>query len=348
VLVRYLQRAAAAAFLLTLAALAVFWTVKDTRPSGSAVLPILYAVLAVSAVTWLATERTRLRQDKARQRSGKDEMNRLIRRQCRSLQRRPFFQRLLRKPVGREQRLMETNPPPPQDFPPAARSNVGHLHEQHLHRWLTGIAQSISQGKTTGYAGFPEGADQDRKAIAAHFPDLIPRLAEWEKAVARAEAAPIAARKQVEQGVLAANIPPEYNRRAIAEIIARFITVSPDYRIVLRAVRDDFRKDGVYWSVFTASGRNTETKIAVWDDAPIESILQRSGEHEAELQLVVDSVRDSGLIPEISASQDALEALKQPLLNLLRLKQAVSPILAAADCSYCEAQLQAAIPMARV
>ena len=40
-------------FGLALAALIVFWTVKDTKPSGSAVFPVLYGALGASAVIWL-------------------------------------------------------------------------------------------------------------------------------------------------------------------------------------------------------------------------------------------------------------------------------------------------------
>lgn len=61
---RYVQRATGAAFLLTLTALVVFWTVKDTRPTSNAVLPILYAVLAGSALAWLGAELRSRRQSR--------------------------------------------------------------------------------------------------------------------------------------------------------------------------------------------------------------------------------------------------------------------------------------------
>jgi hypothetical protein len=226
------------------------------------------------------------------------------------------------------------------------RPPVGTIHEQHLHDWLAGIARAVSQNSACGYASFPDAAGHNEKAVAAHFPDLMPRLAEWDRSVARAEDAPGAAREQVERAVGAADIPAEYNRKSITEIIARFVAARPDYRIVLRAVRDDFRDDGVCWSVFTASGRGMELKVAQLADAPIEEIKERAGAHEQALQAIVDGVRDSDLIPEISASRAALEALQQPLLDVLSLKQAVSPILFAADCSYCEAQLQPPAPAA--
>jgi hypothetical protein len=54
--VRYLQGAAGAVFTLTVASLILFWTVKDTKPSGDAVLPILYAAAGASAVIWLGAE----------------------------------------------------------------------------------------------------------------------------------------------------------------------------------------------------------------------------------------------------------------------------------------------------
>jgi len=54
--VRYLQRGATTAFHLTAAALIVFWTVKDTKPSGAAILPILYAILGASGLIWGVAE----------------------------------------------------------------------------------------------------------------------------------------------------------------------------------------------------------------------------------------------------------------------------------------------------
>jgi hypothetical protein len=51
--VQTLQRTAATVFSLSLAALIVFWTVKDTKPSGGAVFPVLYGALGTAAVIWL-------------------------------------------------------------------------------------------------------------------------------------------------------------------------------------------------------------------------------------------------------------------------------------------------------
>ena len=116
---RYLQRAAGAAFLLTVAALILFWTVKNTQPSGDAVLPILYAVLVVSALAWLVAERVRLRRDQSRRRSGNAEMNHLIRRQYRRLERQRFLRRLLRR-EPKEQRLATMKPPPLDPAPAGA------------------------------------------------------------------------------------------------------------------------------------------------------------------------------------------------------------------------------------
>lgn len=48
-----LQRTAAAVFSLSLATLIVFWTVKGTKPSGSAVFPVLYGALGAAAIIWL-------------------------------------------------------------------------------------------------------------------------------------------------------------------------------------------------------------------------------------------------------------------------------------------------------
>jgi hypothetical protein len=108
-LVRYLQRGAATAFGLIAATLIVFWTVKDTKPSGAAVLPILYAVLGVSALIWVVTEVLNVRADRRSRRSGNDEMNSLMRRQFRNLKR----QRRLRRLLGRS--APDERPAPPSE-----------------------------------------------------------------------------------------------------------------------------------------------------------------------------------------------------------------------------------------
>jgi hypothetical protein len=53
---RYVQAAAGLVFGLSLAALLVFWTVKNTKPAGSAVFPVLYGILGASALIWLVAE----------------------------------------------------------------------------------------------------------------------------------------------------------------------------------------------------------------------------------------------------------------------------------------------------
>ncbi len=59
---RYVQGAAGLVFGLTLGTLIVFWAVKETKPSGSAVLPILYGVLGACALIWLLAEILRRRE----------------------------------------------------------------------------------------------------------------------------------------------------------------------------------------------------------------------------------------------------------------------------------------------
>lgn len=52
---RIVQRAAGTVFGLSITALIAFWTIKDIKPSGSAVFPILYVASIGSALTWLVT-----------------------------------------------------------------------------------------------------------------------------------------------------------------------------------------------------------------------------------------------------------------------------------------------------
>ena len=106
---QFLQRAAGTVFVLILSALLVFWTVKDTKPSGSAVFPVLYGALVASAVTWLGTELLR----RWAAPSGNARMNRLMRHQWRTIKWRRGVRRLLRRPAPKEEHLMRTTEPPP-------------------------------------------------------------------------------------------------------------------------------------------------------------------------------------------------------------------------------------------
>lgn len=46
---------------MSISVLILFWSIEDTKPSGSGVLPILYAVAGTSALTWLIAEYWRRR-----------------------------------------------------------------------------------------------------------------------------------------------------------------------------------------------------------------------------------------------------------------------------------------------
>jgi hypothetical protein len=63
--VQILQRAVGTVFGLSATALIVFWTVKDTKPSGSAVFPVLYGALAASALIWLLVALLRRRESRS-------------------------------------------------------------------------------------------------------------------------------------------------------------------------------------------------------------------------------------------------------------------------------------------
>lgn len=240
-----------------------------------------------------------------------------------------------RKPAGPES-------PEPAWPLPVERAEVSQIHEQQLHEWLGLLKKTVSQVAFSDFADFPAGASQLQLALITHFPDLLQPLSEWDQAVARSQAAPETSREQIERAVITSpSIPDGYDRESIATSIARLVVAhSGSYRLVLRAVRDDFRDGATFWSVYIASGLRDEAKVAALPDAHIEQILQTASEHEAALQAIVERVGTSEQLPEIAASRAALEALKQPLMDLLAIKSTVSPILFAADCPFCQAQLQ--------
>jgi hypothetical protein len=120
----------------------------------------------------------------------------------------------------------------------------------------------------------------------------------------------------------------------------------PSYTVVLRAVRDEQRDGQWPWSVWLPNGQGAEVKVAEYADASIEEIQASIQSDESALQVVVDELRDEGDLAEITESQTTLEALRSPTLELLKLKRAVSPVLAADDCAFCEAQRQDGIGIA--
>lgn len=54
--VRYLQRGATVAFSLSATGLIVFATVKEAKPAGSTVMPVLWGALVASALIWVLAE----------------------------------------------------------------------------------------------------------------------------------------------------------------------------------------------------------------------------------------------------------------------------------------------------
>jgi hypothetical protein len=167
--VRYLQRGAGTAFVLTAAALVVFWTVKGTRPSGHVVLPVLYTALGVSALMWVVAEALRMRRERSSRRTGNEQMNHLLRREFRKLK----PKRRLRRSASVEQSIPYPVTPPsvdPASPQPADGREPPHLVVQHEPiRW-----DQINDRPTAGEEPIPlEPWLEDR--IAAHAALVLQR-----------------------------------------------------------------------------------------------------------------------------------------------------------------------------
>ncbi len=224
-----------------------------------------------------------------------------------------------------------------------ARAPVGEIHERPIHEWLRELAREVGGNQLCDYFDLPDSEEHNKAAIAAHFVNVITRLDEWDQAAARAQAAPAAALERIKQAVNDADIPAGYNSRVLADVFARFLVGGAEqqgggggYRVLLSA-----SKINDVWKVDTPNGlRNTHVNVSEFPDAPWEEIAKRVSEDTETLQAVVDRIRESGVLAEIAESQGALQDLQQPLLDLLALHQAVSPILSAPDCPFCRAQLQ--------
>jgi hypothetical protein len=235
----------------------------------------------------------------------------------------------------------------PAPAPGRDRQRVGETHERHIHEWLDVLKNGVISGQPCEYGDLPDGEGHNKRAVAAHFPDLIGSLDEWDKAVARRKAAPVVARERVNDGIGNAEVPDGFGRETVAEAVGRMLVDRveqghPDasYKVVLRAVRDEQRDEQWLWSVWLPNGRGSEVKVAEYRDAPVEEIQASIQSDERALQAVVDELRDKGDLSEITESQATLEALRPSVLELLALKRAVSPILFADGCAFCEAQQQ--------
>lgn len=239
------------------------------------------------------------------------------------------------------------------ETPEVLRTPVGDVHERQLHDLLDALTDAVRSGQRCEYGDLPDGEGHNRQAVAAHFPDLISSLDEWDKAVARRRAAPVVARERLKDGIWNAEVPDGFGRETVAEAIGRMLVArveqgdpDPSYTVVLRAVRDEQRDGQWPWSVWLPNGQGAEVKVAEYADASIEEIQASIQSDESALQVVVDELRDEGDLAEITESQTTLEALRSPTLELLKLKRAVSPVLAADDCAFCEAQRQDGIGIA--
>ena len=224
------------------------------------------------------------------------------------------------------------------------RSEVGPKHHALIEDLLRRLRGQVEQDAECVY-----GAAHDRAALAAHFPDLPALLDGWDAAVCRARQAPEAAQREIENGIAKAEIPARYNRAAIAKVWPDFVlggVQNPDggYRVVLKAQQDDFGEEK-YWSVMMQVEPTRWIKVAKFADAHWKDISAKC-ESDGEalnkvLESVVDHIRQSGCVQEITEARSARQVLQQPLLDTLALKQAVSPIPFAQDCAFCQAQRQA-------
>jgi hypothetical protein len=183
-------------------------------------------------------------------------------------------------------------------------------------------------------------ANNNKRAIAAHFPDLKEPLDEWDQAVIRRDAAPTLAEEKIRKALGDATFPASYNVNAVTNAFARCILqVGGPHQVVLKATNIN-----EVWKVDTASGhRNVAVNIAELPEAPIEEIQRQIREDEKALQDIVARIDADRELADIKLSQESIEALQQPLVDLLDLKRAISPILTVMDCPYCMAQQQAHI-----
>src|ERR1700734_3132461 len=104
----------------------------------------------------------------------------------------------------------------------SSRQPVGPIHEKHLREWLDQLANEVLRGNVCEYFDMPDStANNNKRAIAAHFPDLRGPFDEWDQAVIRRDAAPALAEEKIRNALGNATFPPGYNVNVIANAFTR-------------------------------------------------------------------------------------------------------------------------------
>jgi hypothetical protein len=238
---------------------------------------------------------------------------------------------------GRAQRIID-----------AAGQPVGDRQRGLLEALCDSVQLCVANDRLVDYGDVTADAPDNEAAFRAHFKDLLPALADWQRAVrARDEAV----------GVLEAWIPAEISQRGLADLPFAVGSVAECFTEIsvgraLRRERNDPREihlrcvqdaphEPTLWSAYLHSGRR-EFKVAELSQPVVEFSVAGMAEFHRQvaklddtLQACFDAIQGSRAALRVTEAQDAVFALQPPLRSQLRRWKVTSHLEFAAGCPYC-------------
>ena len=236
----------------------------------------------------------------------------------------------------------------------AQGTQVGERHYHLLDGLLEAVQLAVANDRPVNYGDAHDGEQQNRDSFAAHFKSVMPALDSWHVTVEGVEAAASGLRDWIPAEVRRRGFTePDYFGGTVAECFSE-ITVSRARRreldeplsIQLRCVQDVTSKDGQkHWSAYLHSGR-AEIKVAElkheveeFSENGMADLNRVIADMDKDLQACFDAIQRSDAAAQVTAAQDALQALRSPLQDQLRRQRIVFKPIFSEECSFCLAEI---------
>ena len=236
----------------------------------------------------------------------------------------------------------------------AQGTQVGERHYHLLDSLLEAVQLGIANDRPVNYGDAHGGEQQNRDSFAAHFKSIMPALDSWHVAVESVEADAQGLRDWISTEVRRRGFAePDYFDGTVAECLseitlgrARRHELDEPLRIQLRCVEDVTTEDGQkHWSAYLHSGRaeirvaELSNKVEEPSEKGMVDLNRVIAGMEKDLQTCFDAIQRSDAAAQVTAAQDALEALRQSLQDQLRRQRIVFNPVFSEGCSFCLAEI---------
>jgi hypothetical protein len=219
---------------------------------------------------------------------------------------------------------------------------------------LTRVQLAVANHNAVDYDDAADGEQHNRDLFAAHFPTLMPEIDTWHAAVESRETAVQSLRDWIPQEVRRRGfIEPDYFEGTVAACFsevtvgrARRQELNEPFTVRLRCVQDVVADDGEKrWSAYLHSGRE-EIKVAELSHEVNEFTEEGTADlnktiaaMEQDLQECFDALQGSEAARWVADAQNALNDLRQPLMDRLKLIRNTANPVFSESCRYCLAEI---------